>query len=213
MKKIILSLLVIISSSCHADNPTSSSTNTNSEISWADVINVKSDDTLTIRLNPNHTSQALGDLKYDQKFILITGPSKKINGALWTPISLNKINGWVNQNYLTEAQTQKFNETLQCSGTEPFWSLTVTDGSATYSNMIDKDSAFAINNITSSSNHTNRWLFDLANDQGKLFLAKTNACSDDMSERVYSYEISADLNNGVFITGCCNPHKIDISEK
>ena len=196
MKKIVFSLLVLFSIGCESEDNFSA---------WIDVSKVASDDTLSVRSEPNSSSDKVGSLNFDQKYIQVIGAAN-VGKSTWLNVQTSTSEGWVNRFYTKEADVKKFDEALKCSGTEPFWSLDIVDGEAVFKDISDEQVRLAASGIVPSKNHNNRWLIQLANSDktGEVFLASTGACSDDMSDRKYQYELGLTLQNKQFYTGCCN---------
>lgn len=114
--------------------------------------------------------------------------------------------GWVNKHYLVPSTTAEFT-TLNCLGTEPFWSLDVKSGKVVLRDIDESETYYALSGVNSSINHTNRWMLQgAARGTTDLIIAlwKTGSCSDDMSERNYQYEIMCSTPDGNVFSGCCN---------
>ncbi|WP_347330733.1 SH3 domain-containing protein [Marinimicrobium locisalis] len=174
---------------------------------WVDVTNVDSDDTLSVRSQPDVASEKLGELRYNQAGVKVRDDALKDSKSNWLPVQSGDLVGWVNKHYVRPAKLASFSEPLKCLGTEPFWSLEAKDGEIVFSDMGETELDYATLNISQSQNHTNAWLFRFGDgaSQGRMMLKQTEQCNDDMSDRLYDYEVGIELPEGRFLTGCCNP--------
>lgn len=66
------------------------------------VIKVASNDTLSIRSEPDTQSAKIGVIPYDGTGIQITGVLKQIGKSSWAPITYEGFQGWVNRAYLAD---------------------------------------------------------------------------------------------------------------
>jgi LysM repeat protein len=91
------------------------------------VINVASNDTLSIRSKPNATSEQVGVIPYRGTGIQMLGQLKQIKNSSWAPIRYEGIQGWVNHAYLAEDE-------MGCQETYPFYEYyTVSVGDTLFS--------------------------------------------------------------------------------
>lgn len=90
---------------------------------------------------------------------------------------------------------------FKCVGTEPFWSLEITDKVIRYSDPVSQES-YKVTQKKSA------WGFS----ENAAFVIKTKYtsaavtlgdCSDGMSDELYTYTIVFEKNDGV-LAGCCN---------
>lgn len=176
------------------------------DYNWVDVTNVNAGDTLSVRSQPDAKSEMLGELRYNQVGIKVTEKAPRGDSSNWIPIQSGSLAGWVNLHYVKPTKLASFAEPLKCLGTEPFWSLDSSNGQTAFSSMGDKASTYAIVNISQSQNQTNAWLFHFTDgaNQRRIVLKKTGQCSDNMSDRLYDYELGFELPEGRYLTGCCN---------
>lgn len=90
------------------------------------VIKVTSNDTLSIRSQPNTQSAKIGVIPYDGTGIQITGQLNKIGKSSWAPIAYEGLQGWVNRAYLADE--------VSCPEQNPFYdSYTVVAGDTLFS--------------------------------------------------------------------------------
>lgn len=87
-----------------------------------DVTGVKADDVLNIRAMPDASSSILSELPPDA-----TGVEVIETRAGWARVNTFERSGWVNMRYLRERpdvwKPGEIPATLNCLGTEPFWTL------------------------------------------------------------------------------------------
>jgi uncharacterized membrane protein len=93
---------------------------------------------------------------------------------------------------------------LQCVGTEPFWSLSIEGSRTTFQTPEQKAIAAAIERIEPSRNSNLVWRVQ---PKGGPVTSATiegqQACSDNMSDRVYSFSVRVETRDGQFLSGCC----------
>lgn len=99
-------------------------------------------------------------------------------------------------------------DTLNCIGTEPFWSLDLKDSTITFEDLDSIKTNFTLSKAEVSSNHTNRWFITAIGKKSEeslsISLIKTNMCSDDMSDFNYEYDMTTSINGTQVLSGCCN---------
>jgi hypothetical protein len=99
------------------------------------VVDVAADDQLNVREQPGVDARVLGRLAPHADNLIITGAVMEVGGSDWWEIVFVEgylSRGWVNGRFL-EAMDLDWDERerdypMQCSGTEPFWSLELEDG-------------------------------------------------------------------------------------
>jgi len=103
--------------------------------------------------------------------------------------------------------TKKF-DTLNCIGTEPFWSLDLKDSTVIFEDIDSIKTNFKLEKAEVSRNHTNRWFITATANKPEeslsISLIKTNMCSDDMSDFNYEYDMTTLINGTQVFSGCCN---------
>lgn len=118
------------------------------------------------------------------------------------------------------------NEAYKCVGTEPFWSLEISDKKVTFANPDNKKSDFAGVKIIPASGVTmdvlasvsagkgafagfveSGSLWIVANDKGEMAPGGDSApkalCSDGMSDMLYPYAVHFVLKGQAY-SGCCS---------
>jgi uncharacterized membrane protein len=96
---------------------------------------------------------------------------------------------------------------LECVGTEPFWSLDLKGSVVIFEDLDSVHGEFELSKVITSSNHTNRWLLLARNSESSnmsIALNKTDQCSDDMSDFSYEYEVMIVTPEEKLFSGCCN---------
>ena len=87
-----------------------------------DVTGVRPDDVLNVRAMPDASSSVLSELPHDAKGVEVVDTR-----AGWARVNTFARSGWVNLRYLQERpgvwKRGEVPATLNCLGTEPFWSL------------------------------------------------------------------------------------------
>ncbi|NOX39574.1 MAG: SH3 domain-containing protein [Alphaproteobacteria bacterium] len=182
-----------------------------------DVANVASNDVLNIRQRADASALKIGALPFDLTEIEVIAASR--NGK-WGLVNYQGVIGWVSTRYLQPSATiiADLPAGLECSGTEPFWSLSfLLDGSAvgdwsplglanarqsfyngywsdTPMNRPDQSYAFTLQNETTTSGVRASGIIRQA------------ACNDGMSDQTYGYAIDVLLSGQgqTYVTGCCS---------
>jgi len=182
-----------------------------------DVVNVASNDVLNIRQQAKASSAKLGALPFNLTEIEVIAASR--NGK-WGLVNYQGVIGWVSTRYLQPSAiiTADLPAGLECSGTEPFWSLSfLSDGSAvgdwtpmglpnaqqsfydsywstTPMNRPDQSYGFTLQNESTTSGITASGII------------RQTACTDGMSGQTYGYAIDLLLGGQgqSYVTGCCS---------
>ena len=72
------------------------------------VFNVRGDDALNVRSNPDRKAELAGAIPHDAKGINVTGAGVRRGRECWVPVRYQSLTGWVNQSYLRE-ESESFN--------------------------------------------------------------------------------------------------------
>lgn len=174
-----------------------------------DVTNVANDDVLNIRQAPSVSASIVGKLNYDDTSIEVVAFDEDNE---WGQVNIGETAGWVSLRFLSRQPGQIEDELprpLLCSGTEPFWSLEITNSdTAQLSRPGETPVDVQMLDPVTASNRTDRYaIFGQGGERVYTFIFHRDSCSDGMSDR--SYGISVDLflteEKGVsYVTGCCN---------
>jgi uncharacterized membrane protein len=104
---------------------------------------------------------------------------------------------------------------LVCLGTEPFWRLDLTEREARYTPMEGPEARYA-GTLAPVSGRLQSFTWRGGGDgsRGDLvaFVARTDACSDGMSDLVYPFEAFVSLPDGTGLQGCCRPEGAAVRE-
>ncbi|MEP4699629.1 MAG: SH3 domain-containing protein, partial [Parasphingorhabdus sp.] len=169
-----------------------------------DVSGVASNDVLNVRAAPSSGAPIVGMLAFDQTDVevLDTDPSGK-----WGLVNAGETAGWTSLRYLEprpEPGHYALARTLQCFGTEPFWTLDLLQGQkAEFSEMGEVSQSLPAGLLSTSNNRTDRYVVGLGQDA--LLIVSRTACNDGMSDRQFGLEANlVSLTPGLALrTGCC----------
>ena len=170
-----------------------------------DVSGVASDDALFVRARPSNAGEVVGALRHDATGIHVTELSE--NG-LWGRVDHEGAEGWVYLGYMDpQGGTPDFPGTLDCTGTEPFWSLAIRPDSVSLDEASGPGFDGTAGTRMRAVGRTNRWSLR-AFDSGRSLTAVIVArqCSDGMSDRSYPYELDVILSEQDghrHVSGCC----------
>lgn len=167
-----------------------------------DVTGVASDDVLFVRARPSNDGDVTGTLRHDARGVRVTELSE--NG-LWGRVDHPDAEGWAYLEYLEPSGD--FPGTLDCTGTEPFWSMAIRPDSVTLDEMSGAGFDGTAGTRESAEARSNRWSLR-AFDSGRSLTAVivSRQCSDGMSDRSYPYTVDVILSEQDghrHISGCC----------
>lgn len=164
------------------------------------VTGVAADDALNIRAAPSASAPVLGTLAPDATGVEVLGFSP--DGA-WARLGLPEGEGWAARRFLAEEpqDPRAAPLPLRCLGTEPFWSLTVTESAATYE--LPGAPPRALRPIGRAEGFRGSVLaFDDRGETRDLTVIRAE-CSDGMSDRPYGFTALV-WNRGEEVgEGCC----------
>ncbi len=181
------------------------------------VIHVAPNDSLNLRNVPGVDGDVLATIPHNGKGILSTGKSRKLGRAVWAEVHWAGKQGWVNKYYLLEEvhtttynpgkqKREKSSVYMQCAGTEPFWTIKVTEKHMDVHVMDAEKYQVAVDFRKQSANNTS--IAVVAGRRGNAltsaFLQKVEVCSDGMSDKNYPYSVTALLNGRRVVSGCCS---------
>ncbi|HUE45449.1 MAG TPA: SH3 domain-containing protein [Aestuariivirgaceae bacterium] len=173
------------------------------------VVDVAADDTLNVREQPGADADVIGAFAPHADDIVITGSVMEVEGSWWWEVAfvdgyLDK--GWVNGRFLEPAdqQARDSDYPLVCSGTEPFWSLALDEGQATYSSPDQDEQSMSASRWREASGRIGTFAVQLERD-GQVGYASVwqNSCSDGMSDIGYPFGTIVILPEGEVLAGCC----------
>lgn len=172
-----------------------------------DVTGVAAGDVLNIRAEPDAGAPILGSYAPDRRRIEVLRLS---DDGRWAQVGLPEGNGWVALRYLAPlAKGPDLPLPVTCSGTEPFWSLDITDKGGVFRTPEGQ----SLLQLTDTGVARNGFDAALADDAGRPWqvIAQAMQCSDGMSDRQYGWRAllsglgSAEAGGGAEIyAGCCS---------
>lgn len=171
------------------------------------VTGVASGDVLNMRAQPSASSGVVGTLSPNESGLVVAGTRMETNGSVWWQVIGEGGPGWVNARYLAPDGAPSGDETfpLVCTGTEPFWSVTVIGGEARFETP-DGAETWQAGPMTSAAGMTGRYAARLESGGGVGHLAawrNHNFCSDGMSDIGFPYEGIVIAPDGTIYGGCC----------
>ena len=179
--------------------------------SRADVTGVAADDELNIRAEPDAGAEIRGALPHDATGVEVLGfdPSGR-----WARVSMPESTGWVSGRFLvldraTWAQGE-LPETLHCVGTEPFWSLSRTDGGLELSRPDTVTRSMDLRVVLDRGIDGDAMRSLIAGDDSGRVTAviQPQACSDGMSDREFGLSATVIMDGqgqgSQMLTGCCS---------
>ncbi|MBQ1202815.1 MAG: SH3 domain-containing protein [Loktanella sp.] len=172
-----------------------------------EVTGVAADDQLNIRAAPDAGSPVIGALSFDRTAVEVILFS---TSGRWALVNHEESSGWVAARYLRRsadiAGPLGFSaRNLTCYGTEPFWSVRITDGDITLATpqgearypLTATYTAPAQTHLT-----TNTAAFDwVAGGTNVRSHILPGLCSDGMSDRIFGLHY---VDTGFGHTGCCS---------
>jgi uncharacterized membrane protein len=174
-----------------------------------DVTDVAGDDVLNVRAGPGTGHPVIGTLAPDTERIEVVAHDRT---GRWGQINLGERAGWVAMRYLAYRvdvwEPGELPATLQCFGTEPFWSFSPENGAL----VLDTPGEEALNAQfdavldTGVFRDPRRAVVAAAEGLRLTATMEATACSDQMSDRAYGLSVMVvreeDGETGL-LTGCC----------
>ncbi|HUG24251.1 hypothetical protein [Piscinibacter sp.] len=175
------------------------------------VVDVAAGDQLNVREQPGVEAPVIGAFAPHADDIVITGSVMEVEGSQWWEVAfvdgyLDK--GWVNGRFLepVDRQARDSDYPLQCSGTEPFWSLALDEGQATHSSPDAEAQSMSASRWREASGRIGIFAVQLERD-GQIGYASVwrerDVCSDGMSDIGYPFGTIVILPEGEVLAGCC----------
>lgn len=165
-----------------------------------DVTGVAADDVLNVRADPSAGSEVIGTLAPDAVGVEVVDLTF---GGDWGRVNVNEISGWVSMRYMQqqpEADGVWMTPRFTCSGTEPFWSLTVEQGvGARFQIMGEAEQALPAGLLRPGAGVIDRFALPLGHN---LAILRQMQCHDGMSDRAYGLDVGLMLNGSLY-AGCC----------
>lgn len=96
-----------------------------------------------------------------------------------------------------------FASSLNCTGTEPFWSVSIKNGILKYNDpVLEKPMSLKVLSTQNAAGFSEGTVMIIKTKFTRLS-AISGACSDGMSDDTYSHHAIFETN-GVVLAGCCN---------
>lgn len=168
------------------------------------VSNVRAGDTLNMRVRPDPRAPIVVTIPFDATGINLTG---KTAPGDWVEATYNRKRGWVNARFLGFGTGRwAIPAYLDCSGTEPFWSIAVLPGMARADLMFaEKRYFFKLTRAEQAMNHADIWHIKASSRPGgeMSLIVRHEVCSDGMSDTRYPFSAIALISGHNVIAGCC----------
>lgn len=175
------------------------------------VSGVASDDTLNVRMEPSASSDIVGELEANAIGVEVLRLDPTGN---WARVAVDpETMGWVAVRFLERQPgfvAGTLPDKLSCSGTEPFWSMSLSQDGGLY--RTPDESLALYNHVTStrSANRTDRFTQFFAGASGVVVATLTNgSCFNMMSgaESGWSVELlrsETTIDKSLMLSGCCS---------
>lgn len=171
----------------------------------AEVANLAAGDHLNLREGPNAASPDLGDLWSGQRVEVVA----RSDAGDWSQVILPEGHGWVASRYLMAADRPLtpggMPMNLHCSGTEPFWGLTIADEPAVKLVIMDGPALGVPLDWSGPSRNLGPGAYGFAAEALSGVLRRAE-CSDGMSDATYGWSLDVLLRQDagqVLYSGCC----------
>jgi uncharacterized membrane protein len=170
------------------------------------VYNVRPGDTLNLRAQPDARARVVHAIPHDADGITLTG---RMAPGAWAEATFRRKHGWINARFLGLGSPGRYQlpAYLDCSGTEPFWSIGVTPVQARADMMFaERRYSFRLTRAQTAMNRSDILLLRGVSRPGEMSLiVRHEACSDGMSDNRYPYSVVALLSGLDMVAGCCRP--------
>ncbi|WP_299348986.1 SH3 domain-containing protein [uncultured Shimia sp.] len=180
-----------------------------------DVINVASDDELNVREDPSSTARIYSTLAFNARNVEVVDLSDEGD---WGLVNTGESSGWVSMRYLALAPSDDWETAeahLYCSGTEPFWSMSLNDpaeGQAVFAAMAEEGSRTF--DIDWHGGQAGRAFTAIGlggarqgHDSAFSAVIRREACHDGMSDRNFGLAIDLFMHSSGApdgVSGCCS---------
>ena len=168
-----------------------------------DVEGVAADDALFVRAAPATDGEVVGILQHDASGVRVSELSQD---GQWGRVDHQGASGWASTNFL-RAQTADFPDTLNCTGTEPFWSLAIRPDEVSLDEMSGAGFSGTAGTRERAEGRTDRWSLRAFDDgQSLTAVIGRGQCSDGMSDRTYPFGLDLILSTEDghrHLSGCC----------
>lgn len=170
------------------------------------VYGVRPGDVLNMRVQPRPTALVVQAIPHNAEGITLTG--RDAQGG-WIEVAYARKRGWVNGRFLGLGSAGRWQVPafLDCSGTEPFWGVSLRPGTATADMMfVEKRYFFRLTRAQQAMNRADIWLIRGATRPGEMSLiVRREECNDGMSDNRYPYSSVVLISGLNMVAGCCRP--------
>lgn len=193
------------------------------------VRHVAADDSLNMRNTAGVQGNVVATIPPNSSGVVSTGREQQLGQSTWAEVHWAGKSGWVNKYYLAEdtavqaaakqagqvtqagqkaqQSQQGSNIFMRCGGTEPFWSMHITESQLKVKVLDGMEYTAPVEFRRQSENNTSIAVVAGRNGQAgaltAVFLQKVDMCSDNMSDKNYPYSITAMLDGQRAMSGCC----------
>jgi uncharacterized membrane protein len=174
------------------------------------VSGVAPDDTLNVRAGPSGSAEDIGDLAHDATGIEVGAVDASGN---WGRIPWQEGDGWISMQFLAPDPQPMVPGTslpqgLLCAGTEPFWSVRLSGGGATYSDIGGAAESLSLMWVRSPEGRGQFpvMLTHRGASAGSIAVIEPVDCSDGMSDFTYPWRVLYLLSTpggDRLLDGCC----------
>jgi len=161
-----------------------------------------------------HQDKIARNLDYWYQVRSASGKVGWVFGSLLMPIGFSKVPSYSTSEVAIVQETDEFasmqkwpDKQLNCSGTEPFWDITISEKGVRYGDVEKQVIYFPAVSLNVSSNEPEVWSIkaeNKANEKSVVFFLQKDKCNDGMSDNEYKYHIFVRFHNDRVLSGCCN---------
>jgi uncharacterized membrane protein len=179
-----------------------------------EVVELNTGESLPLRQQPDPEGEIVGELHAEADDVLLSGAVIHAAGTEWYQVVHDDGKAaWAEARHLrARDNTGASDYAIQCTGTEPFWSLSIAGTTARFSTPDIADVAWAASEWLPARGLTGRFMVRLeADDPGYLAVFRARQyCTDGMSEINYPFEALLITPAQAVRAGCCRRgHPID----
>ncbi|WP_152460891.1 COG3650 family protein [Palleronia sp. THAF1] len=172
------------------------------------VQGVAANDVLNVRQDPEAGAAIIAELAPDADGIEVVALS---GNSRWGRVNAGEQSGWVAMRFLSAYGGQyqgRFPSPASCFGTEPFWTLNISDDALRFDRLDEGVADFTAGNRETAIGRRDQWSARAFRDGRNLtVVVGTEACNDGMSDRAYGLRatvlISTDTSHDHY-AGCCS---------
>jgi uncharacterized membrane protein len=173
-----------------------------------EVTGVSADDVLNIREEPSGAADILGALAHNATDIEVV---RENDSGTWGLVNSGEMSGWVAMRYLKPLETGDYilSRRLTCLGTEPFWSLRITQGATAVMSTPDgPEIQFTAGLVQSAIARFGRYSLRGGGGDGTFTaVIRAEYCADGMSEAEFGLDVDVLIDGGGDVAhyiGCCS---------